>query len=458
MRTAQAFTRTDASVALQLGGRSLTFESLREAVEARKHRLGVLPPGIAILRAHRSREFIATFLALYEAGAPLAVFATEWTAPETEVRRQLLGRCFELDESFRVSWRSEQTQTCHHPDTALVLFTSGSMGAPRAVQLSRENIEANVVAVRRSLDFDTAPEQTLVLPLSYSFGLLGQLLPALAAGVPTVLLSNLVELKARLEEGALVGMLSGVPSHHETLLRLLGEAPPRTHAVTHVISAGAALDVALRQRLLRAFPRARVYVNYGQTELSPRVLCLRSDHPAFLSQAAGYPVGELTVKQGDDGELWVRGNQVMLGYLGDEGATRGKMEGGWLRTGDLARIDSDGLVTLLGRNDDLLKVGGERLSPLEIEAALRMLPHVEDAAIWGREDALYGTSLTAFLQLPAGAPGVSREALRRALRDQLSPHKVPADFYRVEQLPRSSNGKLQRHRLGELLQPGRRIS
>ncbi|WP_342379524.1 acyl--CoA ligase [Myxococcus stipitatus] len=129
-----------------------------------------------------------------------------------------------------------------------------------------------------------------------------------------------------------------------------------------------------------------------------------------------------------------------------------------MRPGDLARIDPDGLVTLLGRNDDLLKVGGERLSPVEIEAALRTLPLVEDAAVWGREDALYGTSLTAFLQLSAGTPCPSRHALRLALRDQVSPHKVPADFYRVEQLPRSSNGKLQRHRLGELLHPGRRIT
>ena len=128
----------------------------------------------------------------------------------------------------------------------------------------------------------SAPAQTLVLPLSYSFGLLGQLLPALAAGLPTALLGNLVELKALLDEGQLVGMLSGVPSHHETLLRLLGDGPLRTQGVTQVVSAGAALSLPLRQRLLRAFPSSRIYTNYGQTELSPRVLCLRSDHPAFL--------------------------------------------------------------------------------------------------------------------------------------------------------------------------------
>ncbi|MCP3102341.1 acyl--CoA ligase [Myxococcus sp. K15C18031901] len=457
MSDALAFTRADGTVALTLGGRPLSFEALREAVEARKHRLGVLPPGLALLRAHRSREFIATFLALYEAGIPTAVLADDWTPSEVASRRRGLGGCFELDETFKVSWRSEETATRHHPDTAVVLFTSGSTGEPRAVQLSRRNIEANIAAVRRSLDFDAASEQTLFLPLSYSFGLLGQLLPALAAGVPTTLLDHLVELKARLDDGLLAGMVSGVPSHHEALLRLMGAGASRTEAITHVVSAGAALSPALRQRLVAAFPRARVYANYGQTELSPRALCLRSDHPAFLGPATGHPVGGLVVRLGPDGELWVRGEQVMLGYLGDDAATRAKVEDGWLRTGDLARIDADGLVTLLGRNDDLLKVGGERMSPFEIESALRELPHVEDAAVFGREDPLYGTTLTGILQLAPGAPCPLKRELKQALRGRLSAHKVPVDFYRADQLPRSRNGKLQRNRLGELLRPELRL-
>lgn len=458
MSAVYAFTRADAATALLLGTEAVSFEALRQEVEARKARLAGLPPGVAILRAHRSREFIASFLALYEAGIPLAVFAPEWTSTEVEVRRRGLGCCFELNEALSGGWRSVSGVTQHHPDTALVLFTSGSTGAPRAVQLSRRNIEANVAAVLTSLDFAAAPMQTLFLPLSYSFGLLGQLLPALAAGLPTALLGNLVELKALLEEGRLVGMISGVPSHYEALLRLLGAGPVGTQGVTHVISAGAALSLPLRQRLLQAFPASRIYTNYGQTELAPRVLCLRSDHPAFLSSATGFPVGTLAVKLTSEGELCVRGDQVMLGYLGAPEATREKVEDGWLRTGDIAELGPDGLVTLLGRNDDLLKVGGERLSPFEIEAALRELPGVEDAAVWGREDPLYGTTLTAFLQLRPAASCPAKRELRQTLRGSLSPHKIPTEFYRVEQLPRTSNGKLQRARLVEALLPEQRIN
>jgi len=457
MSSVYALTRADAATALTVGGETLSFNALRHEVEARKQRLAGLPPGIAVLRAHRTWKFIASFLALYEAGLPQAVFAPEWTATEVEVRRRGLGCCFELDEELGLGWQSASSPPQHHPDTALVLFTSGSTGAPRAVQLSRRNIEANVAAVLASLDFAAAPMQTLFLPLSYSFGLLGQFLPALAAGLHTELLGNLVELKARLEEARPVGMISGVPSHYEALLRLLGPGPSLAQGVTHLVSAGAALSLPLRQRLLQAFPSSRIYANYGQTELSPRVLCLRSDHPAFLSNATGFPVGNLSVKLTSEGELCVSGDQVMLGYLGAPEATREKLEDGWLHTGDVAELGPGGLVTLLGRNDDLLKVGGERLSPFEIEAALRELPGVEEAAVWGREDALYGTTLTAFLQLRPGVPCPPKRELRQALRERLSPHKLPADYYRVSQLPRTANGKLQRHRLGECLRPEQRI-
>lgn len=458
MSPTHAFTRADDAPALILGEETCSFAALRRQVDALKARLTDKPSGLVILRFHRSLAFVARFLALYEAGQPVAVFAHDWTDPEVEARRASLGDCFELDEALSVSWRSGRTEPFRHPETAVVLFTSGSTGAPRAVQLSRRNIDANVAAVLTSLDFASVSRQTLFLPLSYSFGLLGQLLPALVAGIPTHLLANLVELKRLLDDGRLQGMISGVPSHHETLLRLLGDGPSNTRDVTHVVSAGAPLSLELRQRLTRAFPASRVYACYGQTELAPRVLCLRSDHPAFFSSATGFPVGSLTVKLTSEGELCVRGEQVMLGYLGAPEATREKVrEEGWLHTGDVAELSPQGLVTLLGRNDELLKVGGERLSPLEIEAVLRVLPGVTDAAVSGREDALYGMTLTAFLRFEPGAPTPLKRELRQTLREHLSPHKVPTEFYRVEQLPRTSNGKLQRARLTECIHPERRL-
>lgn len=464
-------------IAIAVGGAAISFGALRREVERCKQRLagrlhdvGGAGESICILHARKRPSFVIGLLALYELGWPVAVLAPEQTPAEVARRRPLLGRWIELgsdgaatgvaegiaggvDAPLDVIDANADAPAVHHPDTALVLFTSGSTGMPRAVQLSRANIEANIAAVVQALDFASAPGQVLFLPLSYSFGLLGQLLPALRAGVRTEILDNLVVLKALVDRGALAGMLSGVPAHLETVLRLLAGKP--CPGVTHVISAGAPLHLGLRRRLLAAFPGARIYNNYGQTELAPRALCLRSDQAGFLSEAAGYPVGNLAVRLTDAGELCVRGDQVMLGYLGDAAATRARiveMDGdGWLHTGDLATIDDSGLVTILGRNDELFQIGGERLGPAEIEAALAELPGVAHAAVLSQEDALYGASLVALLQM-ADASMLPRAAeLRHRLRAVLSPHKIPGRFYTVAALPRTASGKLQRRRLPDHL-------
>ena len=457
-------------IAIVAGGTALSFRALRHEVERCKQRLperlrdirAGAGASVCILHAHKRPWFVIGLLALYELGWPVAVFAPAWTPAEVARRRQLLGRWIELGagdagggDALEVMDAGTDAPAVHHPDTALVLFTSGSTGMPRGVQLSRANIEANIAAVIHALDFAGAPGQVLFLPLSYSFGLLGQLLPALRAGVRTDVLDNLVVLKALADRGALAGMLSGVPAHLETLLRLLAGKP--CPGVTHVISAGAPLHLGLRRRLLAAFPGARVYNNYGQTELAPRALCLRSDHAGFLSEAAGYPVGNLAVRLTAAGELCVRGDQVMLGYLGDAEATRARIPdigdddggdgGGWLHTGDLATMDDSGLVSILGRNDELFQIGGERLGPAEIEAALAELPGVAGAAVASQANALHGAILVALLEVVDASSLPPAAELRRRLRAALSPHKIPSRFYIVAALPRTASGKLQRERL-----------
>jgi long-chain acyl-CoA synthetase len=441
--------------ALRLGDAALSFAALGRAVDQDKARLDRPYEGVCALRAERSLAFVVRLLALYELGVPLALLAPDWTAAEREARLACLQRWFALDEDGRVT-RQGTGPKLHHPDCALVLFTSGSTGVPRAVQLSRANIEANVVAVVTALAFEPAGEQTLFLPLHYSFGLLGQLLPALRVGATTRLVNNLVELKQRAEHGALRGMLSGVPSHLEALVRLFGDRP--LAGVTHVISAGAALPVALRRRLADIFPDSRVYSNYGQTELSPRALCMHSGHPSFFTPATGYPVGDVEVRTGADGELLVRSRQVMLGYLGDAHATAEKIVDGWLHTGDAATIADDGLVTVLGRRDHVLDIGGARVDPVEIESALAELPGVVAAAVLRQEDALRGGVLVALLVPERPGAWPAQRELRQRLRDQLSPGKIPARFYEVSELPRTASGKLVRAGLAALVDPGRLIA
>lgn len=417
--------------------KSLSFGELLALVTKEREKLGKLSPGIAdALEAEMTPQFIARFIASLEKGRPVAIFSAAWTEEEKTLRRELL------------------TSSACHPETAVVLFTSGSTGTPKLVQLSMGNIEANTRAVLSSLDFGQAASQTLFLPLSYSFGLLGQLLPALKCGMTTRLLSRFTDAKTLFDEGRAEGMWSGVPSHWEALLRLTESLPESCARITHVISAGAPMSVDLRKRLAARFSRATLYNNYGQTEAAPRVLSFSSRHPEFFSGPVGFPVGELKVRLASDGELCVSGSQIMLGYLGEPEATREKVQDGWLHTGDVASISPEGLVSIHGRRDELFNIGGERTSPLEIEAAIRKAAGVADAAILIEDDQVYGHRISAFV-VPAGE--LTKKELTQALSERLSPLKTPREFYAVPSIPRGANGKLLRGELKTLKATGRKL-
>jgi acyl-coenzyme A synthetase/AMP-(fatty) acid ligase len=148
----------------------------------------------------------------------------------------------------------------------------------------------------------------------------------------------------------------------------------------------------------------------------------------------------------------------MLGYLGDARATAEVIVDGWLRTGDAATIAGDGLVTVLGRRDHVLDIGGTRVDPVEIESALAEVPGVAAAAVLRQDDELRGGVLVALLvgERPGALPGHAE--LKRRLREQLSPGKIPARFYQVSELPRTASGKLRRAALADLVAPGRVLS
>lgn len=440
--------------ALVLHDDAISFAALRQLVTLEKRRHARLERELVILGASHGLRFVVQLLSLFESGIPVAVFSPHWSVEETRQRRALLGRSVQLDDAGDIIWRSSARDVRHAPGAALILFTSGSSGQAKAVQLSRAAVLSNTAAVLATIAFDPDGEQALFLPLSYAFGLLGQLLPALACGCTTRLLPRLVDVKFLLESGWR-GMVSGVPSHHEMLLRLLAGSALCSN-VTAIVSAGAMLAPDLRERLHAGFPCATLYNNYGQTEFSPRILTLDSTRPQFFEGGDGFAVPGVALKLSSDGELCVQGPQLMLGYLGDAEASAAKIQHGWLHTGDLARLDAGGLVFIEGRIDDLFKVAGVRMSPHEIDAALKTLPGVRDAAIVALPDPLYGARIAALLEAPEPFP-LARQQISAALSALLAPEKIPSAYYHVGALPRNEHGKLQRARLAGLIADARRI-
>jgi len=428
-------------IALVTRAGACSYADLHRAISDRMHVLHGLDDGIAVVTASMTADFVATLLALLGLGRPVAVFSPSWTTDERDTRRALVGPCVELDAQGVVTRRWHGAPVPVHQLTRLILFTTGSTGQPKAVQLSESNIRSNTRAVIEALAFRTVDTQTLFLPLSYSYGLLGQLLPALDRGMRTELVERLVDLSDGLAAQTIRGMISGVPSHYETILRMVPQGFA-CHSLSHIVTAGAYSSPDLRRRLHQAFPEATIYNNYGQTEASPRILCFTSAHPLFYSPATGYPVGDLRVRCSERGELLVGGSQVMLGYLGDVEGTRDKMTDGWLATGDLASIAEDGLVSIAGRIDELVNIGGERTSAMEIESVIRRVDGVRNAAVLFVPDDLYGVASVAYVEVTGR--DVTEDAILVALRRLVSRHKIPRALHVIPALPLNSHGKVDR--------------
>jgi long-chain acyl-CoA synthetase len=348
-----------------------------------------------------------------------------------------------VSEGGMVVWEAPDRPAIHHPEASLIVFTSGSTGQPRAVQISRMHLERNAANCIEMVGMRQAHEQILFAPISHVLGLFGHLLPGLKAGLTTHLYSSLVEVRGVIERGKARGILSGVPSHWEALIRYCSSDPALYQHVTQLVSSGAPLHAGLRRRMSGRFPAATILNGYGLTE-APRILALSSDHPRFFSDATGLPTPGAELSILANGELCVRGPLVMLGYLGAPSPPDQRMSDGWLPTGDIATADPDGIFTVFGRLDDMRNVGGERISLTEIDHQLVSLAGVADAGTTVEPDDVYGERLIALL---VGDPTLARRS-RAEIRDELARliawHKVPARFYLVESLPRNRVGKLQR--------------
>jgi len=441
-------------IAIVVHRQEISYAELRGRIDTRVETLGRLSDGIVVLRASRNPEFVVNILALLCIGRAAAILPAALTSYEQDARIALLGRCFEIDDHGEITRNWTLPSAALHRDTRIILFTSGSAGFPKAVQLSDRNIRSNLHAVAEALDFHKAQEQTLFLPLHYSYGFLGQFLPALELGIRTVLVEKLIELKDAFNLRTLKGMVSGVPSHYETILRML-PSDFVYDKLSHIVTAGAYMPPELRARLHKAFPSAAIYNNYGQTEASPRILCLKSSHPLFYTKATGYPVRGIEVKLSGDGELMVKGPQIMCGYLGDEQATSEKVREGWLATGDKAEIADDGLVTVLGRDDELFNMGGERTSRFEVENALKCTSLVRNAGVFAIEDPLYGEKIVALIE--PMEESVTVEAVLAELPRFISLAKIPRDLCLVDKLPANASGKLDKNVLKRIYRELRQL-
>lgn len=432
-------------VAITQENRAITFDELTHEILDCSRQFLRLPKSIFILHATPNIEFIIQLLACLETNRPIALFPNSISEEEKQIRLSLLGNAILINEKGELQEVYKNKTIKPHPQTALILFTSGSTGKVKAVQLSSINIKANCHAVIKALEFKKVQDQLLFLPLSYSFGLLGQLLPGLMFGLGTRLITHFTDIKMLMEQGTIPQMWSGVPSHWVAINTIAKRYPDSAAKINAIVSAGAPLSTALRADLKQIFPNAIIYNNYGLTEASPRVLTYSSDDPLFTENYAGYPVGDWKVKLSAENELLIRGTQIMLGYLGEKDST--KIQNGWLSTGDIAEILPNGLVAIKGRRDSLVNIGGEKVNLSEIEQKICQIDVIKEAIVIPQEDRIYGIRLVVCIEKTTLHSQISKQYLTEKIQTHLLPRKLPIQVHLMPSLPRNTHGKLDRNAL-----------
>ncbi len=334
---------------------------------------------------------------------------------------------------------------------ALVLFTSGSTGVPRGVVQTFRNLAANSRSIVRYLDLGPSDRAMLVLPFHYCYGrsvLQTHLYVGGSVFIDPRFMYPRVVMEAIGTEGC-TGF-AGVPMTFEILRRevdLTGIAMPRLRYVTQ---AGGPMRPETIRWARQAFAPARLFVMYGQTEATARLAYLPPERGEQKLGSIGIPIPgvELSVVDeagrevatGEAGHLVARGENVTPGYLDAPADTAAILRGGWLWTGDLARRDEDGFLFIVGRAKEMLKIGGHRVSPTEIESVLAEHPAVAEVAVVGAPDTLQGEVAVAFVVLHPGA-SAEEASLRRFCRERLPANKVPSRVQTVDNVPRNASGK-----------------
>jgi long-chain acyl-CoA synthetase len=339
-------------------------------------------------------------------------------------------------------------------DLATIVYTSGTTGRPKGVMLSHHNLLSNTRSIVEYLGLRSSDKAGMTLPLYYVYG--NSVLQTHVAVGATVVELGSMAFPARVLQGIADFRCTGLPGVPSTFARLLQVANPTRYdlrSLRYVTQAGGPMTLALTTRLRQLLPDARLFVMYGQTEASARLAFVPPEDLDRKLGSAGKAIPGVSLAivdaagnelpRGAVGEIAARGDNVMLGYWRNPEETARVLRPEGLRTGDLARMDEDGFVYIVGRDSEMIKSGAHRIGPKEIEEAIEALPQVAECAVVGVPDELLGEAVAAFVVLSAGSHLSVQQVLRTCLQ-RLPRFKTPSYVRFVPGLPRTHNGKLHR--------------
>lgn len=340
-------------------------------------------------------------------------------------------------------------------DCCTIIYTSGTTGRPKGAMLSHKNLVVNTISTQKIIKCTDKDKIVTMLPMYHAFAWTTSVSAPLMGGALNVIVENFVPSEVvQLLIKHCVTLFIGVPAMLALLLK--GVPPEVMKNLRHVITGGAPLPRAVIDAFFDKF-KVLPQEGYGLSEASPVCAVNPTGKVKAGSIGVNLPDVELRIvdeqckvvnKDGEVGELCVKGENIMLGYLNNLEETAKTIVNGWLHTGDMAYRDKDGYYFIVDRLKDLIISAGENIYPREIEEELMLHPDIAEASVVGVPDKLRGQCACAYIVLKPGSQ-MDKKAVRKYLLGRIATYKVPRECLFVDSLPKNNTGKILKKALKE---------
>ncbi len=364
---------------------------------------------------------------------------------------------FAFGSDIDFSARTEETPAEFHTyvnndDAAVVIFTSGSTGKPKAVMLSAYNIIKSANVMTDNSRTTSEDSYCLVLPMFHVFGIYG-LIGNMVKDAPVVIPVNIktaTVINTIATEKCT--MLYSIPTLLFAICASKKFASEYVSSIKCIFIAGAGVAVAQLENLKNSFQNAVFMAAYGQSEMAPITITPFDDTVEHVAKSIGVPAENFEVRianietgeecpQGESGELLAKGYNTMVGYYRLDPEDQPFDDDGWLHTGDLAVVDSDGYISLVGRAKEMIKKGGENISPVEVAEMVTQFPDVDDVKVVGIDDDFYTEVVGVGVVMKNGVQ-IDKDELIQFLSERLAKYKVPTYVFQYDSFPKLANGKV----------------
>ena len=329
-----------------------------------------------------------------------------------------------------------------------IMFTTGTTGAPKGVVLTHENIAASARNINAYIGNDADDVELLALPVSHSFGL-GRLRCVLSKGGTIVLLGTFANVKrffAALDEYHVTGF--GMVPASWAYLKMMSRDKIRNYAdqLKYIEIGSSFMSIEDKKLLIEWLPNTRICMHYGLTEASRSAFMEFHKYVENLS-SIGKAAPNVDIRI-IDGEICVKGEHVTKSYWNESPERIAQdFHGDYFRTGDSGWMDEDGHIYIKGRIKEMINVGGEKVSPMEVEDVLNAIPQIKESACCAMPDKVMGEVVEAFI---VEKEPITDAEIMEIIKPQLENYKWPKKIQRIAEIPKTSSGKIQRLQLKDV--------